>query len=108
MCTNRILASGNQGYVVRCQQCNHFQIAFGTVVIRFCAMEYEKFKLQLEDQFHLFNDHAFPEQKMIELPTFNTNTKLILNFFELENLMKLVTEANILDEAEIILQKINK
>lgn len=65
MCKHRILAHSDNGYIVLCKKCNHFQIAFGTTVISLTDIQYEEFKLQVEDQLQCFKNDGFPQQKII-------------------------------------------
>lgn len=108
MCTHRILAHNENGYVVLCAKCNHIQIAFGTTIICLTEEQFAYFKMSAYNQFNHYKDDGFPQQKIIQMPTFSVNTKIILSFIELKKLIELIEEADILIQVDKIINKAEK
>ncbi len=106
MCKHRILAHNDNGYIVLCKKCNHFQITFGTTVICLSEIQYEEFKLQVEDQLNFYKDDGCPQQKIIQLPTFSVNVQIVLSFNELVKLIELIEEASVLLMVDKIINRV--
>lgn len=107
MCNHRILAHSENGYIVQCKNCNHYQLAFGTSVICLSAKQYVKFKTVMSSQYEYWQYNGFPNQKNVELPTFSSNTQFVLTFNELEKFKELIEEAEVLLEVDRILQSVS-
>lgn len=105
MCTHRILAQNDNGYIILCKKCNHFQIAFGTTVICLSEIQYEEFKLQVEDQLNFYKNDGFPQQKIIQLQIFSANVQMVVSFNELLKLIELLEAESILTEVDKIINK---
>ena len=104
MCKHQVLAHNDNGYIVLCKKCKNFQIAFGTTVIYLSEILYEEFKIQLDDQFHLYSNDGFPKQKIIQLQTFNENVHIVVSFNELLKLIELIEQASILIQVERLVE----
>jgi hypothetical protein len=78
MCKHQTLAHSVNGYIIRYNKCNHFQIAFGTTVISLYEEEYDEFITQSQVQFHYHTDTKYPNQKNIHLETFCTHVQMVL------------------------------
>ena len=105
MCKQKVLSHNEHGYVVLCKNCQHYHIAFGTTVLSLSEIQYEEFKSQAQEQFNFHKDDAFPQQKVIQLPTFSTNVIMVLSFNELLKLIELIEEANILNQVDKLIYK---
>lgn len=101
MCEHKVLSHNQNGYIIRCLECDHFQIGFGTTVISFSPGQFARFKKSAELQYFLFQkDKNIPLRKDIDLPTFSKNVQLMLNYAELVNLWNLIEEASVMLQLE--------
>lgn len=105
MCDHKVLSHNQYGYIIRCMDCDHFQIGFGTTVISFSPDQFEKFRKSALQQSTFFQKEVdSPLRKDINLPSFNKNVQLMLNYFELVELLGLVEEANVMLQLQKLLE----
>jgi hypothetical protein len=107
MCNYKILAHNEDGYVILCHSCRHYQLAFGTMAVTFDPGE---FKLFLEQVDHLrseVNCNGFKKQKRIPVEIPCKCTRMILNYTELIKLHNLLDEATFEEEVELLLENLN-
>lgn len=105
MCTYKTLTNGSYGYIVLCNNCNHFQIAFGTSLINLKVDNYNEFYLLAQEQYSYYQNNGFPNSKTIHLPTFAPNSVMVLSFIELELLLEMFNKANLMLEVVAILNE---
>jgi hypothetical protein len=103
MCTYKILSHTDNGYIIRCNQCSHYQIGFGTSIICLSDEQYLEFRNGMQEQFDCYEHDGFPFQKTIQLSTFSKNSCMALTLHELKNLTTMVEEASLLMQVEHIL-----
>lgn len=105
MCEHKVLSHNQNGYIIRCIECGHFQIGFGTTVIRFAPGQFARFKKNAELQYTLFQkDKDIPLRKDIDLPTFSDNVQIMLNYTELIKLWNLIEEASVMLQVEKLME----
>lgn len=105
MCEHKVLSHNQNGYIIRCIECGHFQIGFGTTVISFTPDQFVRFKKSAELQYILLKkDKSIPLRKDIDLPTFCENVKIMLNHVELIKLWNLIEEASVMLQLEKLLE----
>lgn len=108
MCTTRILASSKKGIINQCTECKSFRIAFGTALMNFRALDYQKFCDQVNDEVQHINlsMNATIKCILIEME-FQPEFSLVLNTNELKQLNDLVQTANIILSAYNIIKDDN-
>ena len=106
MCQHKVLAHNKQGYIIQCNKCNHFQIGFGTAIVCFTTVQFEKFIKQAELQQEIFGqeENTYPNYKKVALPTFSRNVQLMMSYQELNKMCELIEEANVMIQLEKMLE----
>ncbi len=110
MCTHRTLSQGDYGYIIYCLKCKHYQLCFGTSLIRMSATNYASFYEVATEQFTEQKNSGMERHKNIQLPTFSRNNLMVLSYVELCRLMEMLKEAAVMNEVYAILdeRKINQ
>lgn len=103
MCNLQVLTHNESGYVVQCEQCRHFQIAFGTTVVCFSGDDIIRFEHIAGETAATWNDDGFPDRKSIYLPLFADQVQLVVSFRELKQLQQMLAEALIMSETNKLL-----
>ncbi len=107
MCSYNILSRSQNGYVILCNQCNHYQVAFGTMAATF---EPDAFKYFCDYVICMKDSvccNGFENEKRIKVDVFSTSTMLILNYKELRQLYDIVCEAKFNLETDELLSELN-
>ncbi len=94
MCKNKILASNKNGYIARCEQCLHLQLAFGTCIFGLEPQEFSNFNTDLY-ALRAEADNFGPYDKKVYVKIGSENAMLLLTPCELELLIDLVESASI-------------
>lgn len=103
MCDTQTLAYANDGYIIRCPQCNRIQMAFGTVVVVTKERQLKKLKERADLELLCRNATSFePDLKSVTLPVTPT-TMLCLSMKELEAFTELLAQAFALMEVYALL-----
>ena len=103
MCSYKILVHNKWGYIVKCNNCNHFQIAFGTTVISLKTELFQEFRLQIKELKQTTVYNGFPKQKYIPVKTHHEDVLMTLNYNELQRLFALIDEAMLANEMNQLL-----
>ncbi|MBX3163842.1 MAG: hypothetical protein KF900_05135 [Bacteroidetes bacterium] len=107
MCDYRILAHNAHGYVIMCNSCRSYQLAFGTTAATFEPAEYKRFCKEVEETLNEdFND-GFEAHKRISLDLFCRCVVMVLSKTELVTLGSLLQEAAINNEMENLFEDLN-
>lgn len=93
MCSFKILHHSESGYVIRCQQCQHIHVAFGSTVMAFTLEEFYGFKKTVEEYNFHYSNLPGNNRKQIQLPTANRSISLLYSRNELEKLSSLLDHA---------------
>ncbi|HET6224803.1 MAG TPA: DUF6686 family protein [Bacteroidia bacterium] len=107
MNSHKLLSHTESGYIIRCNDCKKYRLAFGTTLVNLSANELKAFQEEVSDQILFFPHDGFYHQKIIHVPLPTSNSCLILNYTELLKLADMCTEVNLLEEVEHILLGIN-
>lgn len=91
-CQFDIMAHNENGYVVYCNECSHYQLAFGTMVMTVSAEQFQKFHGQLVLAKEESANDPFPHQKTIRMPVGATHIRMALSPGEAEQLLILFEE----------------
>ena len=107
MCDTQTLAYANDGYIIRCPQCNRIQMAFGTVVVVTKEKQLKKIKERAElELLCRSTTMQEPDLKSVTIPVTQT-TMLCLSRKELEALTELLAQAFALLEVYALLDAVN-
>jgi hypothetical protein len=93
VCTHKILAHNENGYVSLCQRCSHYQIAFISTILTLTEEQYSIFKSQVTKQLQCSKNEFSENHKTFCIHTFSENTRLILSLKELQKLVEILEEA---------------
>ncbi len=106
MCNYDILAHNEDGYLILCQSCRHYQLAFGTMTVTFEPFHFEQFCRQLNGIKNALDCDGFEKQKRYSLDIFCNNARMVLNYIELLKLNSLIGEATFNEEVDQLLEDI--
>jgi hypothetical protein len=94
MCEFQSLYFNNDGYVVRCKQCGHYQIAFGSTMLTLVKKDFEaickmvKYKSSEKDS--SFSEHS----KCVVIPTPSYGLHMLLTKNEANRFNEILEEAD--------------
>lgn len=107
MCDTQTLAYANDGYIIRCPQCNRIQMAFGTVVVVTREKQLRKLKERADLELLCRATAVYePDLKSVTLPV-TPSTMLCLSRKELEAFTELLAQAFALLEVYALLDAVN-
>ncbi len=107
MCDYKVLSHNENGYIILCDSCSHYQLTFGTKAI---TIEPENFKDFFEQVTAIKNNtdcNGFEKQKRISLNIFSKFILMVLTYSELICLYELLDEALFNEQMETIMQDLN-
>lgn len=107
MCNYKTLAHNENGYIILCNSCKHYQVAFGTTAVNFPPSDFAIFKSQLKYNMACEKHKASPGQKCISLDLFCRCAVMVLTYQELTKLNDLVGLASFNENMETIFEDIN-
>lgn len=93
-CDFQSLYYGEEGYVVRCKQCGHYQIAFISTMLTLNEMDFGIFCKQVKYKALQSYSHINHDSKIIMVSTSTPDVNLILTPKELARLYKVMEEAD--------------
>ena len=94
MCEFQSLYFDDDGYVLRCKDCNHYQVAFISTIL---TLNEDNFQALCQLVKHNCNepDYSFPEQnKSVVLQTPSNGICMLLTKLELKRFNKILEEAD--------------
>jgi hypothetical protein len=103
----RVLHINPFGYVIQCQLCDHFQVAFGTSLLIFTQKELHDFWQDARQQISYCGTIDNPHLKQFQLSTACAKIILIFSFRELQDLEHLLEEAHLCLEVQFLISNIN-
>ena len=77
---------------MRCPGCGHIQVAFASAILTFTRDQFYNFIEHADDLYRCHNLYAFPEEKIIRIPTPARNVTLAYSVNELKDLLHLLIE----------------
>lgn len=107
MCDYKILAHNEDGYIILCNNCNHYQLAFGTTAVTFDPANFKRFRRQLENFKPTDELKGFEKQKRISLDIFTSNSMMVLSYSEFLKLSGLINESAFNQEFEDLFRDLN-
>jgi hypothetical protein len=96
-CEYKTLHLSGNGYIVKCSQCENYQIAFGNVMFSITGYAYGEFKKAVSDTVvncKPVKDTENERVKNITLQLYYSGVSLVLNYEELEVLQEMISQAN--------------
>ena len=95
MCTYQTLYyHGPTGYVIRCNECDHIQLAFKNIALTFYPPDFESFRIYLQNLFHSLNDYNSHSIRSIAVPMPCDGLKLLLSKKELSRFISMLDAAD--------------
>lgn len=106
MCRHNILAHNEQGYVVSCNGCGRYQLAFGTSLATLEPADYDRFCEQVAGLANGRNRKRGSENsKTICLDLYGSRAMMVLSAKELKSLSALLDEAGFSRQIGLLLQE---
>lgn len=94
MCEFQSLYFGDDGYVVRCCKCSHYQLAYASMMLNLELEDFKKLhaiiKIKLAEPAHYNN----PSAKSVVIPTPTKGIYLLLTIAEAKRLYEILEEAD--------------
>ncbi|MBS1664389.1 MAG: hypothetical protein JST68_25315 [Bacteroidetes bacterium] len=94
MCQFKSCYAGENGYIVRCEDCQHFQVGFGTTVLTLNAYDFQAFLGIVAYKKENHQPIHDPNTRSIVLPTPCSTVHLIFSENELADLHIMLQEAD--------------
>jgi len=107
MCNYKILSHNENGYIILCHCCKHYQLAFGTTAVTFEPSDFKKFGQRVGLLKEITPCDGFVNQKRIPIEIFNKGVMMVLNYAELLNLETLLGEAFFSNEMDLLIEDLN-
>lgn len=106
MCDYKILAHSQDGYVILCNSCGHYQLAYGTTAVTFEQEDFLNFCGEAAKLKTGTDCNGFEKQKRISLNIHSKCSMMILSYSELITLNDLLNEALFTCEMETMLEEL--
>ncbi|MBZ4189153.1 DUF6686 family protein [Niabella beijingensis] len=103
MCSFKTLYYAEDGYLIVCNECRHFQLAFQTTLLTMTAQDLQVFHTLVKEN-REYNADINSGRKNIYIPTPLEGYGMILNRKELEELFQLLETAEVNFKAECLLE----
>ncbi|MES2778921.1 MAG: DUF6686 family protein [Bacteroidota bacterium] len=103
MCTPITLHHNKHGYISWCKECNHINIAFGTIVFALSIQQFEQFIQLINMDVTQYNGKMCSKEKSLMYNTDSSHINMVLCYTELVLLAELLNKATMLFQAHQIL-----
>jgi hypothetical protein len=107
MCDYKILAHNEDGYIILCNSCSHYQVAFGTTIVTLAPNNFKSFFKQVNKYKGQTNLTGYEKQKRISLDIFTVNSMMVLSYAEVLKLSGLLSESIFNEEFEDLFRDLN-
>lgn len=107
MCDCKILAHNEVGYVVLCNSCGHYQLAFGTTLATLAPGNFKSLFRQVNKCKEQENLDGSENKKRISLDIFTSNSMMVLSYTEVVKLAGLLSESMFNEEFEDLFRDLN-
>jgi hypothetical protein len=103
MCSHKVLVHNTSGYVIRCNACESFQVAFGTIVFNLSTENYRCFYNQVRrfKQEGVAREYSGQKRTHLQLPC--KSVMLAVNHQELLQLETMLEESLVMNELDQLL-----
>ena len=103
MCKPITLHHNEHGYISWCKQCNHINIAFGTIVFAISVEQFETFIQLVNTDIIQYEGKVCCKEKSLMYNTDSSHVNMVLCYSELILLAELLNKATLLFQAHQIL-----
>lgn len=103
-CDFQSLYCGDEGYIVRCKQCGHYQVAFVTTMLTLQDVDFDIFKKQIHYKAIQAYSQVNRDAKIVMVSTPSKDVYLILTPGELHRLHEILEYADNEMKAQELLQ----
>ncbi len=93
-CAYKILHRNKYGYVIKCHECGHIEMAFGTTALMLTYDRFSEFTETLREYYEAYRHTAVVHQKVIRIPTPLHSIRLVYSLRELKRLLYLLEMAH--------------
>ena len=94
MCVYKKLHHNENGYVVRCNVCQHFHVAFGSTVLAHTEDQFYDFIRTVDEYYEINRFYSCRAQKVVQIPTIARSITLVYSLEELRKLSELLHQAS--------------
>lgn len=92
MCNYQKLACTEKGYVVKCEKCNCYSVAFGTSTLTLSEMHFRHFAEIIKERISVQHSNEYPA-KNVYIPSPADGFGLILTFREAVDFLEILESA---------------
>lgn len=107
MCGFHYLYNGEDGYVVRCRECGHYQLAFASVMLTLTEDEFRLFGKLVKYKYDSTHETLTESSKSIVLPTPAPGISVLLTKNEAARLCAILEEADNENKALMLISLFN-
>ncbi|MES2851215.1 MAG: DUF6686 family protein [Bacteroidota bacterium] len=94
MCEFQSLYFGDDGYVVRCNKCGHYQVAFASSMLNLTVEDFKKIRSVVKQKNDQPDHYNNPTAKAIVVPTPSKGIYMLLTKNETTRLYEILEEAD--------------
>ena len=94
MCEFQSLYFGDDGYVVRCEKCNHYQVAFGSTMLNLPPHDFETLLKIMQHKCRAEVDTMAAHSKSVIVPTPSPGVSLLFTKSEAMRFYEILEEAD--------------
>jgi hypothetical protein len=103
-CHFKTLYTGEDGYVVRCKECGHYQLAYLCVMVTLDEKQFYSFRKMIqqhyEDSLYVSNEHC--KSVVVQTPAGGTN--FLFSAREIKRFAELLDEADTEERAQSMIE----
>ncbi len=107
MCEFQSLYFGDDGYVVRCNKCGHYQIAFASTMLNLADGDFKKLCSAVRQKNKEESHYSNPSAKAVVVPTPSNGMFMLLTKKEAQRLYEILEEADNEEKALNLLSLFN-
>jgi len=90
MCSFKMIYNDSNGYVVKCNNCRHYHVGFGTNVFAFTYDQFQSFASTVDEYYEAYRFCDTPDSKIVQIPTIARSIMLLYSVNELRILSSLL------------------
>lgn len=99
MCEFQSLYFGDDGYVVRCCKCGHYQLAFASSMLNLLEEDFKKLRSIIKNKNNEPDHYNNPSAKTVVIPTPVNGAFMLLTTRETKRLHEILEEADTEEQA---------
>ena len=94
MCEFQYLYFEEDGYVVRCKQCGHYQVGFGSIMLTLADNEFQEFRKMVKYKCYEVEGASLAHKKGMILQTPSPGICMLLTEFETRRFSEILEQAD--------------